>query len=71
MKDIEKDVRVEDIHETNKAGEPNLWREVADLFGPEVVIFISKRAGGSKIDVLSYKKLIAPALDRHCGITVR
>jgi len=61
----------EDINRKNRAGEPNIWREVADQFGIDVVIFISKKAGGSKLDVPSYKRLSAPALDRDCKLIVR
>jgi len=69
LNEIERDVRAEDIPEKNKADDPNLWREVADIFGPEVVIFIAKRAQKTRIDVPSYKRLLAPALDRNLRIT--
>ena len=29
MNELDKDIRPEDIPDTNQAGEPNLWREVA------------------------------------------
>lgn len=65
MNDIEKDVRAEDINPINKAGYPNIWREVADEFGPEVVVFIFRKASGTRIDIGSYKKLLSSALDRN------
>jgi hypothetical protein len=69
MNDIEKEVRAEDIRAINKAGDPNIWREVADRFGVEVVIFISKKAEKTRLDVPAYKRLLAPALDRNLKIT--
>jgi len=64
--DIDRSIRVEDIPKKNRKGKPNIWREVAERFGPLVVVFISKRMGGEKLDVPSYSRLCAPALDRYC-----
>lgn len=68
LTEIEKDVRAEDLPENNKAGESNLWREVANQFGPEVVVFISRKASGTRVDIPSYKRLLSAALDRSINI---
>jgi len=64
LTEIERDVRVEDLPKKNKAGDPSLWWEVANQFGPEVVVFISKKASGTRVDIPSYKKLLSASLDR-------
>lgn len=63
---IQLEILPQDIKPINRVGEPNIWRELADEFGIDVVIFISKKCGGTKIDVPSYKRLSGPALDRDC-----
>ncbi len=68
---INLEILPEDIKPINRAGEPNIWRQVADEFGIDVVIYFAKKAGGSKLDVPSYKRLSAPALDRDCRQLVR
>lgn len=65
MENIEKDFRAEDIPIELKTGEPNLWREVADKFGPEVVLFIAKKAGGDRVQYLPpASNLLRPAVGR-------
>lgn len=65
MDQLAKDVRVEDIQEKSRNGEPNLWREVAEQFGPEIVVFIASRAGGESLRVPSLKVLLSPAISRY------
>lgn len=64
--DIDRMIVPEDIPLKNKADAPNIWREMADKFGVDVVIWTVKKCGGSRIDVPSYKRLSGPALDRDC-----
>jgi hypothetical protein len=63
--DYEKEFRVEDIPYDKRSGDPNLWRKVAERFGPEVVLFIAKEAGGDKVQYIpTVDKLLRPAILR-------
>ena len=63
--DYEQDFRVEDIPIDKRSGDPNLWRKVAEKFGPEVVLFIAKEAGGDKVQYIpTVAKLLRSAISR-------
>ena len=72
MDEFEKDLRAEDIPVDTKTGDPNLWRKVADKFGPEVVLYIAKEVGGDRVQYIpTAAKLLRPAILRAYPANVR
>jgi hypothetical protein len=61
MDSYEKDLRAEDIPLVTKTGEASIWRKVADRFGTEVVLFISKEVGGDRVQYIPEEKQLLRA----------
>ena len=61
MDEFEKHFRVEDIPLVTKNGEASIWRKVAEKFGPEVVLFISKEADGDRVQYIPGDKQLLRA----------
>jgi|SaaInlStandDraft_2_1057019.scaffolds.fasta_scaffold158785_1 hypothetical protein len=67
MDQIEKHFKVEDIPLVNKNGDPNLLRELGDMFGIDVVLFLCHRAGGDRHYIMDVDTLLRPARKRFYG----
>lgn len=64
MKELESLIKTEDLPEKAQNGVDSIWRKAAAELGLDVVIWFSKNAGGQRLNVITWKKLTANAVDR-------